>query len=161
MIDTKITDEEFERLCKERGYEKVKPKGRQRAGFGKCYWYIRSGFLRIDKTMDMGHEVDACRFAIGNYYYTEEEAEQALAKQLATQRVIDALEIANDGWVVDWSDGEQEKFTLFYDHRRDAFGLNSRWQRQLVQDSNLLGTKEACETVIKSHEADLRLMFGV
>jgi len=143
-----------------RGWTPPKPKSRQHVG-GDCrYWYI-TGHGDIISDTDVLIGSDKFRFNTGNYYYSEEEAEQVLTKQLATQRVIDALEIANDGWVADWGDDEQEKLTIFYDHRQDAFGTDSLWQRQLVQDNNLLGTKEACESVIKSHEDDLRIMFDI
>jgi len=139
----------------------AKPKHRRRYGIGeKSYWTIASAGI-VQSSREEGSYTNDYAYATGNYYYSKGEAEQALAKQLATQRVIDALEIANNGWVADWHDGKQEKLTIFYDHRQDAFGTDSLWQRQLVQDNNLLGTKEACESVIKSHEADLRIMFGV
>jgi len=141
------------------GWNPPEPKCRQRVG-ERGYYYFIDGCGGINSERDTAYSVDDFRFSRGNYYPTEEEAEEASAKQLATQRVIDALEIANGWWVADWKDHGQTKCNILYNHEEMKF-CTEFYCRTQASDTRMIGSKEAWESVIKSHEADLKIMFGV
>jgi len=142
----------------------AKPRSRQRVEVGSYYYFI-DGCGVISSDEETAHSVDSVRFSIGNYYNTQEEAEerQTRTKQLATQRVIAALEIANsedDNWKVDWCDETQSRYCFVYSHTDSLFHSFSHSSYQYA-DSKLYGSTKAIESVIASHEDDLRVMCGV
>jgi len=137
-----------------------KPKGRQRVADGESYYIIGlSG--NICTPSDVRDYFDDMNFTRGNYYNSEQEAEQADRINLATQRVIGALEIANDGWVADWSNKHQEKSYIVYNHDSVRFTIVECKLTQHVAGDSLIGSTKAWQSVIKSHEYDLRIMFDV
>ena len=96
--------------------------------------------------------------AMGALYRTEEEAEAARDKQLATVRVQNKLKELQGDEELDWSDLGQEKHYIFYDHITQCLAVNfdARHQRP-----TLYSTEEACLWVIENMEADVKLMLGV
>ena len=53
---------------------------RWRAKFNEYYFYINDSDIKIIKTTDQNFNVDILRYKNGNYFQTEQQAEQALEK---------------------------------------------------------------------------------
>ena len=53
---------------------------RWRAKYEGLYYFINTAYFEIKGTADINHSVDDMRYNIGNYFKTEQQAEQALEK---------------------------------------------------------------------------------
>lgn len=137
----------------------VKDKGRWEPEVGGPYWVV-------DDDGDVFHSpwgndpTYKQRYNMGNVYRTCEEAELARDRQLAYVRITDALREAEGDWKVDWNNSSQTKHHAVYYHTKGD--LLADWCGRLqAAEPALISSKEAWESVIKSHEDDLKLWFGV
>lgn len=62
------------------------------------------------------HSVDKWRYSQRNVFRTKKEAEQHLAVLKARAAILDHADEVNEGWVPDWSDDEDIKYCVYYDH---------------------------------------------
>jgi len=122
------------------------------------YFYINL-YGNVTSAPESRYTEDNARYLLGNYYSSKKEAEKARDKQLAYMRLQDALLEYSDGWEPDWSDGEHAKYVIYWNHRRRAFVADKRFEWQY--EGVFVGTKEACERLIKEHEDDLRAVWGL
>lgn len=57
-------------------------------------------------------------FEHGLYFKTKEEAEQHLKERKLLFKLHQWAKLKNDGWVPDWSNGDEIKYYIFYDYYR-------------------------------------------
>jgi len=138
---------------------KCKPsKVRQRVPKGDVYWLIdtSSGTSFDNDSKDL---IDSYRFSVGNYYYSEQEAQQALDKQLATMRIFDKLRELEGYWEADWGDEGQRKYTYFINFG----GIDTTfWGKDRPSnDPRWYSTLEARDWVFENMMDDLKLAWGV
>ena len=125
-------------------------------------WYV-------DDDGDVGHsywaddEFDQYRYKTGNIYRTKEEVRTALARinALADVReyILDNnLQVDN----VDWSDREQEKWSIYYDHDYSEFyGGEINYIYQKLNELPWLKSEEAKDQVIQAKRKELLVIFNV
>ena len=112
-LEIELTPEQLEKV-KEAYNLTEKPKsiykGRPKPSFGDNYWFITSQGTVFDDTWD-NNNIDDRRYAIGNVYCSEEEANFELEKKLITQELKDFALEHNDG-KIDW-ENDKDKYCLY------------------------------------------------
>ena len=97
------------------------------------------------------------RVSIGNCYQSKDKALAALERQKAIVRVNDAIDRANDGWV--WSGLKCNYFFISIGALEIHASLTSNIDFQSVLLK--IKSKYAAELIIKNHQDDLKLIFGI
>lgn len=131
------------------------------AGFkeGYIYWFVDNWFC-VNPTFWNNLEVDYYRLETGNAFKTEAEAEQKHKELQALVRVNkyireNNLRIEN----VDWEDGDQRKYYIYYDHYVEGFDWN---YSNFREEKHLIGNlKEAPQQVIDNCLEDLKIIWGI
>lgn len=143
------------------GFEERKPKmGRWKPEHAEQYWFrLAKGVPHTDRWADTARD-EGC-YAIGNVYKTQEEAEAASEKQKAIVRVNDAIDIANEGWVPDWSNLDEAKYGICYYHKEREFRTCDHYNVQRDNTFACCKSDEVANKIIAAHEADLKIIFGV
>jgi len=147
----------------EHGYsvEKKKPAGRFIPGIGDYYWGANGpGAPRKFKwTNDIA---DRDLLARGNVSRTEEECLASVAKEKALIRIQDKYqEFLDEAEVVlDWADGNQEKFNLYYNHDTKRWELTNSWRNQFT-NMGLHSTEKGCIWVRDNMKYELNLIWGI
>lgn len=98
----------------------------------------------------------------GNYFRTETEAQRALERMIATQQLKDRITELNaqQGWMADWSDENQDKFFPSFDYLRKELCSKASWTAYVAP------SEFACshETLVKIKEEmpeQIKLWLGV
>lgn len=112
-IKTKLVD-----LQEEKGLAPVKtPFEVELPENGKEFWFIDYGENRTHRVIFDGNDArDKNSYLNGDYFETKEEAEQHLKEQRLIFKIKKWAKIHNDGWVPDWSDINENKYYIYYDH---------------------------------------------
>ena len=130
-----------------------------RAKEGEKYFYIYSnGIVGTEKKSH--NQMDNDIWELGNYYRTVEEANKEIEKRKAIMRI---RRYAAEKWgefVPNWSDHNQVKFHIYYDHKKQNFNKNSN---HYIQNKSFIYFEdiEHIEEVIKNFESDLKLIFNL
>lgn len=134
-----------------------KPTGRWKPEFNDDYLILDNDGKVCEATWN-DHAIDGERYALNNVYQTEEEAKKALEQKLATVRVLDRIAELNaqQGWVCDWSDGE-DKYYLGFDGGL-CWAITDSFK---VMPTQYYGSLKTIETVTKEMPEDCKLMLGV
>lgn len=153
LVDnTVMTINQYETIMSFKAFlQEEKPNKRWRADRNSGYYYLQVDGEIEYETNDICSELDNDMYAFGNYYKTKEEAQKALDKQLAKQRVLDY--ISENGL-------EGDKHEIFY---------NTRIKKFTYFDDNEISTtlnfttksRKASEQVIENCKEDLKLIYGV
>lgn len=145
-------------ISQEKYKELVKPAAPWRASIGEHYCYV-NGF-GVHYWTENNDECDNYHWEIGNYFRTVAEAEAYRERQLAIGRVKRAVQKANESWEPDWSDFNQHKYEICYDHEIKEFGCNL-WTCSEPHSPFLMRNEDAVKNIIENHENDLKLIWGV
>ena len=79
------------------------------------YYYLNDcGETKIETDED--YPVDNCRYSIGNYFETEEQAENYKEKLLIEQELRDIARELNKGEEIDWEKSYQKKHYLGFNY---------------------------------------------
>lgn len=91
------------------------------------YYYINyiNGDLEIDSDTECNCKIDDSRYNMGNYFKTKEQAEKALRKILIYTKLKDLANRLSEEDPVDWSNSDQDKFYIYYDHYYNSLSQNS------------------------------------
>lgn len=82
------------------------------------YYYLNDcGETEIETDED--YPVDNFRYSIGNYFETEEQAENYKEKLLIEQELKDIAMELNKGEKIDWDNDSQDKYYLGFDYYKD------------------------------------------
>jgi|GEM_PF-1153531 len=84
----------------------------KRAIYYKYYYLNDCGEIEIETYED--YPADNFKYSIGNYFGTEEQAENYKEKLLIEQELKDIARELNKGEKIDWNNGSQEKYYLLY-----------------------------------------------
>jgi len=145
----------------EAGWKPPVKRGRQRVAKG-CHYFFIDGSGDVVLCKETGSYNDSVRFNRGNYFNTKEEAKHNEDVRCAGVRIIDALrETEGDCEAVDWQNRKQKKYIVVLAHNEALFKCNYYLYLQYVPDEWYTTKEDAWDKVIKSHEDDLRLWFGV
>ena len=133
---------------------------RERVADGEKFWLITLiGDISWDFDWKETSSAAKC-FAIGNYYYSQQEAEQARDKQLALQRIKDAIREANAGWVPDWNNRHRNKYLMQYGHETSTVEWYA-WVFTQTSTADIYCSKEAKEKLGDSLFEDFKIYLGV
>jgi hypothetical protein len=136
------------------------PKVRFKPAYGDDYSYVDYSNSVSELTWCADIE-DEANYARGNCYRTEAEAIAARNRQLAIVRVNDAIDVLNDGWVPDWSNNGQQKLVLARNNSENGFCTTSTSKINYGAVLRYCKTSQITRDILESHDADLRLIFGV
>ena len=132
---------------------------RPRANKCEEYFYIDSDI--IEDCIENSDEEDNWHYNTWNYYLTEQQAQKALDKQLATVRVNDAIDELNEGWVGDWSDENDYKYSIIYDRKEHKFLASASYSLEFLWSIKDIKSEKIYQQIIKEHEEDLKLIFNI
>lgn len=113
-------EKEFERLAEEikQIKENSKENKRWRAEKEENYYTILS-HADIHCIHDLGDGIDNNRYSIGNYFQTQEQAENVAEKLRIYAKLKDLALRLNNGEKIDWDNDEQSKWYIYYDFSMD------------------------------------------
>ena len=151
----KISDESYKAIADSIQSKRWKPEE------DETFWYV------VDDG-DVGHsywadnKTDKYRYKTGNCYRTEKEVKTALARINALADVREYI-LDNDLQVdnVDWSDGEQDKWVIYYDHDDSEFYEEVYCTPQYLNELPWLKSEEATNQVIQAKRKELLVIFNV
>lgn len=120
---------------------------------GDTYWYSSAaGEIYYNVANDSEGRL--------NCYKTKEDAVKSRDIAWAKQRVIAAIEIANNGWKPDWEDKNTDKYN-FTLNTNDNSIYTSVWRQVKTFPNNMyMKSREVVEQIIKDYEEDLLLILG-
>lgn len=156
-ITIEVTEEQHKEIL---GIIKPKSTKPWRAEVGQPYWNARDwGFVSFMTETEC--ELNDYHYLTGNYYRTREEAEKALERQKAIGRVTHRIYELNDGWEPDWSDENQEKYNIHYDHEVEEFdwSIGRYLNPQFILPN--MASQEIANQIIAEMKDDLRLIWGL
>ena len=111
----------YEELGKEiERLEKEKKNKRWRAEIGEDYYFLMET-LEVNRDDECNAEYDDNLYNLGNYFKTKEEA-QKVANKIKTYIELKQLaEELNGDEEIDWNNGNQEKYEIYYNHNNGKF----------------------------------------
>lgn len=80
--------------------------------------YAYSGLLTIEEDIEDHHTFDDNSYNQNNYFDTKEEAERYLNHFLLQLKLLRVRDRINDGWIPDWNDSEESKYTIHLSNNR-------------------------------------------
>lgn len=81
-----------------------------------CKYYYINGYSEIASDEEHNCELDDGRYNIGNYFKTKEEGEKVLENLKIYTKLKDLANRLSEEDPVDWSNSDQCKFYIYYDH---------------------------------------------
>lgn len=108
--------------------------------------------------------IDGNRLSINNIFPSYQLAQKEVDKRRATQRVRNYIADNFGVFKPDWKDGEQAKYSVFYDNREcDQKGFRYENLNDIKQYSPFGHMKALaeCNQLIKECEDDLKIIFEV
>ena len=106
-----------------------KSKKRWRAESNKEYYFVDESRNRVSTHLPVCGSVDKELYRFGNYFKTIEEANFELNRRLVYQELKDyALE--HNSIEIDWSNSENSKWTIRYDHPEGLITVGAWWNCQ-------------------------------
>lgn len=150
---------ELEELKCELDKEKSNNCERYRANCGERYYYYGSMGM-ISDCDESNDEFDINRYAMGNYFQTEEEARSAVRKIMIYTQLKDLALRLNNGEEIDWENGNQIKYFIYYENRyKKIFTTGACWSKEMGQiyclDENFLDVAKQ-----EIGEENLKKLFG-
>ena len=112
--ELKNLSQELENLKK----EKEKENKRWRGSLNQIYYYISDDTHSCRVSKEDGHPIDNRRYSIGNYFQTEEQAQKTVEKLKIYTQLKDLALRLNKGEKIDWTNINQYKYSICYDHLR-------------------------------------------
>jgi hypothetical protein len=103
----------------------------RRVEAGEKYYFIYNDGS-TDCDWEELKEVDTCRYEIGNYFKTEEEAEKAVEKIKTYTQLKDLALRLNKGREIDWGNNDQAKYYIYYDYGMMKLDYNNDWSYQRI-----------------------------
>ncbi len=153
-----LTDEQvqsvIEQSKKKKGFFKPEP--------GEKFYYVHRDYNRYEIGYGFwgGDKFDYFFLSEGNCFKTRQEAEQHKTYLEALQRVRLYI-MENHYFEPDWSNEEQEKWNIEYDHKDKEFFDDCEWKFEKASLLPYLASIEAYNDVIKNCEDDLKIIFNV
>jgi len=124
-------------------------------------YYIVDSWQEVETSTWRNDVIDNFRYNIGNCFETIEEALKSADRQQALARVKAYIRDNDFGLVPDWSNGEQYKYRIYYNHQYKRFNCFCSSSTQYETEIGHLKSEEACKQVWENMEEDLLLIYGV
>lgn len=140
-------------------FEEITEGERWRAYKGDLYWYVSSYGEARDATcsgMELYCSTDDCRYSIGNYFKTEEEAKKAVE----WLKAFTVLRDDTKGFKPDWWNCDKEQWVVEY-RPHDDVQLVADYYRYVQNGVIYFATKDDALESIKKHEREWKIYYGV
>lgn len=119
----------------------------------KYYYYAPIGIICSNNSSSDDLKV--------NVYKTEEEAEEAYKKAIALEKVKRRLLELHGDWKPDWTDRDEKKFCIHYDHLDSWFKCDYWYTIQHGSIIPYMRSEEITLTIINEMEEELKLVFNI
>ena len=96
---------------------------------GEDYFYIGIDFT-IDSWENVDDDTDKRNFRIGNYFPTEERAEQVAKKMRLLLRLEQLHDMLCPDYVPDYEDDDEVKYHVYFDHFLDRYDISYSTRRE-------------------------------
>ena len=96
---------------------------------GEDYFYIGIDFT-IDSWENVDDDTDKRNFRIGNYFPTEERAEQVAKKMRLLLRLEQLHDMLCPDYVPDYEDDDEVKSHVYFDHSLDRYDISYSTRRE-------------------------------
>lgn len=118
-----LTDEQYQALCNGESVTIEPPKPEK--------WKPKGGNYHVDLNGEVfSSNMQQSKIDFGVVYQTREAAEKARDAMRTHNRVLAWLAENDDGWVADWSDSNQDKWSVFYAHETKKWVLSGEYKFQ-------------------------------
>ena len=121
------------------------------------YFYIEDG-MGVSDDRNVQAPIDYCRFNIGNFFKTKIEAEHILEK-LKVIHELQKFAYENNEGEIDWSEYDQRKYTIVFDHKSHDLGLDVWCVNQDSPFNIYFTSKELVKNAIKAVGKDRILKY--
>lgn len=127
---------------------------------GEKYWCFSSTGVFLTQNEYDGGDIDEYNISTGNCYRTKEEAKLAEDKQLAIVRCWKWAQ-ENAPFEPDWSNVDQPKFYVRFDHGKNIFGCDFDYDYQFHSQFTLpyFESAQFRNNFIEANKEDLLLLF--
>lgn len=123
----------YEELGKEiERLEKQKENIRWRADFGEKYYMISTLSGSVINSREDNEKIDEFRYKTRNYFKTKEEAERYLANINTYYDLMDLANELNNGEEIDWKNGSQPKYFIYYGTRDNELILYAYYSLKFI-----------------------------
>lgn len=147
-LDIQLKELEYqEKRCK-------RWKGKQ----NEKYWYISSDSI-VNHMMEMNDDQDDGSYEIGNYFRTKEEAEKAVEKIKIYMQLKDLALRLNKGEKIDWTNDDQAKYYIYYDHETMKLDYSQDWSYQRIGQIYCLDRQFLNKAKCEIGEENIRKLF--
>lgn len=109
-IKAQVSEEELKKLMQEPEWPQMADK----------YWFV-SDWFGPEWVYMVNDSVNKNRIALGNFYRTKEEAENALRAQKLIAAVAKRRKELNGDWKLDWENADDKYFICFYNGNLHPF----------------------------------------
>lgn len=117
------------------------------------YYYTSIGTLCSNTAGDDELRVSA--------YKTEEDAQKAYNKAVATEKIKRKILKLQGDWEPDWKYGEEAKVHINYHHYSDMFMPEETHYTQNLVDFPYMKDKDVANTIINEFNNELKLVFEI
>jgi len=155
-----------ERLEELKNIKIEEKKNNKRVAKGYAYYNVDS-YGNVEKLNDRYDEGDNFRFYSGNYHFTEEEAEKALEKQLAFNRIMKYIHDNDLYFEPDWNNNIDRKWFIVKGHTGYISNSRQSYFKTVCVNSEddglklpYFGTQLEAQHVIFNCSKDLEIYFN-
>lgn len=128
---------------------------------GEGFYYFRSGG-GVEYGVVYTDKVDADLKSMGNCFRSKEEAEKAVARIKATERIRKIIKEERGGWRPDWDDFGQEKYYLGYRYYApNGIYSTHTYCVQSFADEFYYPVNARVKVEARADPEDVKLMLGV
>lgn len=92
----------------------------------------------------------------GSFFKTKEEAEQHLKEQRLLFKIKKWAEIHNEGWEPNWSDYDDDKFSIFYKGHKDELEINIYGWSNYMTVLPIFKTREIAQACIDEFGEEIK-----
>ena len=125
---------------------------------GDKYWMLGNGGTLHEFTW-RGDDCDINWRSHGDMFLTRTEARREQDYRAARTRVKRRIAELNDGWVPNWKNEEQPKFTIYYNHELESISTGSNTVCQQYNNSMHLKSRPLAQQLIKEMPDDLKIIL--
>lgn len=125
---------------------------------GGSVYFINRGDKSITKTRFWDNSTtDKNYFEIGEYFNTEQEAEQYMKERKLLFKLHQWAKFKNEGWVPDWSNDDEEKYYITY-FKDKSLGVSWEITWGMINFTKLpyFKTSEITQECIKLFENEIK-----
>ena len=142
----------------EKKIKELEIKVRWRAREGEKYYYF-CGHGEICADRDGPYKIDTGRYNLGNYFKTEEEAENVVEKIKIYTQLKDLALRLNRGKKMDWNNSAQSKWCIILGFFNNTFGCSCIYTRPEIGQIYCLDGNFLKEAKREIGEENLKKLF--